>query len=304
MRDAPRHVVPLATTGLREVSPVTTDSAEYEDTPTSVPFRPPAAARDTYVRLTARMSATRGEDAPSAFEGADWVWYPGEGATTGAPPETRYFAREFSLPEGGVESADLAFTADNAATAYVNGDEVGASDDWESAAGVDVTDSLSAGENRLAFEATNAGDSPNPAGLLARLDVVPSDGDRTTVTTGGEWRTTKDAPEGWTRVGFDDGAWPTAAVLGAYGVDPWGEGVSPPAEGTARLRLRDRSGDAASTPAVSVSVGGGTGVRTTGWVAVPADLAAGDATLQIRAAENATTRVSAATLEVAVRPPL
>ena len=301
--DAPRYMVPQATTGLREESPVSTTATEYEDTPTTVGVDP-SASGDTYVRLTARLSATRDADAPPVFDDANWIWYPGENATSGAPAETRYFARGVSLSTDDVESATLVFTADDEATAFLNGQRVAASEGWDRATRVDVADRLREGENRLAVEATNAGSSSNPAGLLARLEITPAGGEATTVVTDGDWRASRDAPDGWTEIGFDDSAWSNAEVLGAYGIGPWNEGVVPPTTGEARLALRDDSGGSAHTPAVTVYAGGGSGIRTTGWVPVPSGLGAGDATLQIRAAPNSTTRVSAATLAVADRTDL
>lgn len=80
---------------------------------------------------------------------------------------THTFTKTFDL--GVVESGTLSFTADNTATAIVNGVNVGANAVWETVATVDITSALTSGTNTISIVASNQG---GPGGLLALLDIT------------------------------------------------------------------------------------------------------------------------------------
>jgi len=155
---------------------------------------------------------------------ASWIWYPEGDATAGVPVGNRLFRREFDIPQGAqIESAACAVTADNWFKLYVNGRPVRDGGNFKEALVVDVKDNLTAGKNVIAIDAANQGDSPNPAGVLAVLNVQYSDGSSTVIVSDDSWRTAQTGPTDWMMPGFDAGAWEHAAVAAAYGAGPWGE---------------------------------------------------------------------------------
>ncbi len=153
------------------------------------------------------------------LSGASWIWYPEGDPSAGAPAETRYFRRTFSL--GTVSKSTLVVTGDDTADVWINGTRVASSrrvvDSWKRATTVDVTAWLRTGTNTIAIAATNTG---GPAGVIAKLG---------TVVTDGSFKTAQSAPSGWEQPSFDDGSWVAAKALAAYGSGPWGSQVVVPA---------------------------------------------------------------------------
>ena len=110
---------------------------------------------------------------------------------------------------------------------YVNGQEVGSSDQWathtyhfeascdgQSHAGGDIY-----GDNSNVY-AIHGIDTGGPAAILATVTNCGS-----SRSTGLAWKCTADDPgadSGWNDKGYDDSAWPLAAVGGINGVSPWG----------------------------------------------------------------------------------
>ncbi|MGW5281746.1 family 78 glycoside hydrolase catalytic domain [Streptomyces collinus] len=156
------------------------------------------------------------------LSGAGWIWYPEGDPAAGVPAGTRCFRRSFSLT-GAPTGASLVVTGDDTADVWVNGTLVNSSprvtDSWKSAALVDVTAHLTAGANTIAVACRNT--SQSPAGLLAELTVAGGP----TVVTDTAWKASQDAPSGWQAPGFDDGQWPAARAVAAYGGGPWGSNV-------------------------------------------------------------------------------
>lgn len=161
---------------------------------------------------------------PLAVARAQWIWHPGENGAGAAPLVTRYFRRVFHLPaDRGIVRAELLLAGDNEFAVAVNGQHAGAGGNFKVAGVMDVTRSVRVGPNLIAAWVKNAGDAPNPAGLIGRLRVEFSGGGSLDVPTGTGWTSfTNDVP-GWTLPGFDDAAWPAAAILGDAGMAPWGE---------------------------------------------------------------------------------
>lgn len=165
------------------------------------------------------------------LEGATWIWYPEGDPAQAAPAASRYFRRQFTIPDGrSVARATLLITGDNQFTAALNGASVAASDGttnaWQHAVRTDVTHGLRAGQNTLAVEATNA--TVSPAGLVGVLDLGFTDGTTMTVRTDGQWKAADRETTGWRDPAFDDSAWPAALALAPYGQGPWGRLVGLP----------------------------------------------------------------------------
>ena len=155
-----------------------------------------------------------------SLDGAEWIWANEGDPVASAPPGTRYFRRTFPLPTGRkpVKAACL-ITADNAFELSINGRVAGQGDNWQQPVTLDVTALLRGGDNVVAITATNVGDAPSPAGLIAKLRVEFAEGDPLDVVTDGRWEASADRNQ-----------WTAAKALGTYGIGPWGK----PAEADAR----------------------------------------------------------------------
>jgi alpha-L-rhamnosidase len=158
------------------------------------------------------------------LEAAQWIWFPGGEPTSSAPAGTCYFRRVFSLPaERKITKASIQMTADNGFELYVNGKKAGQGDDFNMPVTVDLTGILQAGSNTLAVAATNAGDDPTPAGLIAVLTVEFAEGSPMVICTDAQWKSQREKMEGWETGGFDDASWPVAKAVWAFGAAPWGQ---------------------------------------------------------------------------------
>lgn len=168
-----------------------------------------------------------GLDEPdSAFEvtGMSWIWFPEGDPTAAAPVGHRYFRRVFDLSGmAELDAVRLVMAADNEYVAFLNGEEVGKGTSFKTADEFDLSDKLRAGRNVLAVRVRNAGDSPNPAALTARMELIQSQGAERTIHADHQWKVVDQEIEGWQRLETDDTAWRQAKVLGPVGMAPWGE---------------------------------------------------------------------------------
>jgi len=156
--------------------------------------------------------------------GANWIWFPEGNLASAAPVATRYFRRTVVLPEKPtVESASITMTADNGFELWVNGSRVGGGSNFKRLETVDISLQLRPGTNLIAVAAQNAGDSPNPAGLIAALEIRSRSGEIQIVRTDREWQADRTASPGWNAMAASDGEWQAAMELGQFGVSPWGE---------------------------------------------------------------------------------
>ncbi|MBN1422040.1 MAG: DUF4038 domain-containing protein, partial [Planctomycetes bacterium] len=150
----------------------------------------------------------------TGLAGCRWIWFPEGEPARNAPAEERRFRKAFSIPEGKtVVRASLLATADDAFTARVNGQEVGAGADWHRIHRSDVARLLHTGENAIGIAARNGAGpvSANPAGLIACLEIRFADGAAMRIASDASWQTSKDGT-----------SWVEARDLGALGIQPWG----------------------------------------------------------------------------------
>ncbi len=161
--------------------------------------------------------------ASQTIQAARWIWYPESNPAVAVKPCTRYFCRTFDMEaEKHVRSARLEITADNEFQVWVNGREVTEGDNFHVIYTAEVHRLLKSGDNVLAVAATNSGEQPNPAGLIACLHVLYEDGSEQTIPTDGQWRTARDVPPGWPSPAIDAGAgWAASTELGAATMNPW-----------------------------------------------------------------------------------
>ena len=90
------------------------------------------------------------------LSGASWIWSPGEDAVKSAPIGTRYFRKEFTVPEGReLASAMCVVTADNSFKMFLNGRRIQNGNNFKEATAANVKEHLHKGKNVLAIEATN-----------------------------------------------------------------------------------------------------------------------------------------------------
>jgi alpha-L-rhamnosidase len=155
---------------------------------------------------------------------ASWVWLEA-GAATSAPAEPRYFRRIVTVPPGRqIKKATCQMTADDGFTLLVNGQETARGQGHNCVVNVDVTTTLHHGANTLAVRAYNSlGPPQNPAGLIGAIHVEFTEGDPLVIVTDAKWRASASGPAGWEKPEFNDSAWSAAAVLGSYGMGPWGQ---------------------------------------------------------------------------------
>ncbi len=114
-----------------------------------------------------------------------------------------YLRKVFTLPSKPVD-AWLQFTADDTASAYVNGIKVAFHDNWRTAFCKNVTEQLDAGRNVLGFNYSN-GDTWG--GVIAELYVKFADGTCQYVNTDEEFVSVGEAPENWCKAEYDAKDW-------------------------------------------------------------------------------------------------
>jgi alpha-L-rhamnosidase len=171
----------------------------------------------------AKWIGLEGDGSPKFLADTNWIWFPEGNAVQAVPPETRYFRRSFTVPaDRKVTKATLRITADDRCTMWLNGREIGSRSGHQSAKEMDLTHRLADGANLLAVSAKNDGEGPNPAGLVAWLQVEFDAGEPLTFVTDEQWTTSNAETPGWTDVGFDDSSWTAAKKLGPVGMQPWG----------------------------------------------------------------------------------
>ncbi|MEI7928047.1 MAG: heme-binding protein [Verrucomicrobiales bacterium] len=138
----------------------------------------------------------------------DWIWV-SKGAKDG---EKATFQKTFELPDA-VLNAQLSFTCDNGATAYLNGSKVAENPDWSAPTKVDLGKLLKKGQNELRFDARNEG---SVAGLVASLKIETMDGKKSMIDTGADW----------SAVATGSTDFKPAVVVAAYGAPPWGKALT------------------------------------------------------------------------------
>lgn len=156
------------------------------------------------------------------FDAAQWIWFPEGNPAQNAPAGKRFFERRFNLPEDKkIKNAQLLVSADDWFAARLNGKVVGSSpkenEAWRIARQFnDLTSTLHPGVNVLAIEAENIAtpnDAPNPAGLIARLEIKFEDGQSFDLPTDNQWQCGRTA----------NAAIDRAIVIARHGEGPWGK---------------------------------------------------------------------------------
>lgn len=149
-------------------------------------------------------------DAPAAH----WVW-----AAEHKNNQKVWFRRGFELA-GKARTARLYASCDNQIKLWLNGKEIGVSDNWAKPIELDVTKALVVGKNQLAVEGQNEG---GIAGLVLKLVITNQDGSKFQLVTDDQWKLTGEKPTNWLAAEFDDSAWQAVNVSKKIlGEGPWG----------------------------------------------------------------------------------
>ena len=140
-----------------------------------------------------------------------WIW----GSKNNVAKQQVWFRTSFELKE--VPSvAKLQAVADNHCVVWLNGKQLGGSDDWADAFTAEVAGDLKVGVNTLAIVGRNDG---GIAAMSCRLNA----GKAVLVESGASWKTSlADPGKGWDAVKFDDAKWAPASIVKKMGEAPWG----------------------------------------------------------------------------------
>ncbi len=152
---------------------------------------------------------------------AKWLWYPDFNDLSKAPSGKRHFRRKFEVSKSEISKAEFFIDVDNAFELFINEQRIGSERAWNKIFSYDVTRQIRKGENIIAVSGENVG--VNPAGLIALLQIQYADGQVENIISDEQWLCSKEAPEMWKSVSFDDSAWRKSKVIGDYGIAPWGE---------------------------------------------------------------------------------
>jgi DUF1680 family protein len=154
---------------------------------------------------------------------ASWIWYPEGNPTVDAPAGVRYFRRELpSLTTQQISSitkAVVTVAADDMSTAYINGKKAAETYAWQLPSSMSIQPLLKPGKNIITISVTNGGNTPSPAGLIARVEIDFKDSPPLIICTDTSWQSSNIIAPAWTTSGGTD--WTQAMRLGAYGDGPW-----------------------------------------------------------------------------------
>ena len=158
-----------------------------------------------------RASIPPAKSGPS-LEDARWIWYAEGNPASSAPVGKRYFRTTIEVNASRkIQDAVALFTGDNSFQVFINDQLVGAGDNFHRIESFDAKSFLRPGTNEVRVEATNDGDTPNPAGLIGAIRVFYTDGTRKNYTTSTSWQASQTA----------DGPQSAAQDLGESKTGPW-----------------------------------------------------------------------------------
>jgi len=156
------------------------------------------------------------------YEGkANWIW---EKENTQVVSSKVWLGREFTIDKP-IESARLLIAADNLATAYFNGNQLGKVANWSIIEMFDCTSLVHQGSNLLSIAAADAGGLP--CGVLADLEIKTTDGETISIVSDATWQATAKVTDDWLTPAAVQ-KWSPAAIVAPYGGGAWGKNVQLP----------------------------------------------------------------------------
>ncbi len=168
------------------------------------------------------------------LNGAQWIWFPEGFPATNAPAEKRFFRRVFVLPETKpIASARMRMCGDDQFEARLNGRLIGGAANFKFGRQFnELEQHLKPGTNIITVIAENKpAPGPDPAGLIARMEVRFEGGGELALTTDEQWRCAMNGILGWNDAAFDEVGWTNAIGIGKAGDPPWGKLDSLPSDG-------------------------------------------------------------------------
>ncbi|MBQ9811720.1 MAG: family 78 glycoside hydrolase catalytic domain [Thermoguttaceae bacterium] len=165
---------------------------------------------------------------PADISKGSWIAYSPERSLPIGPS---IYRKTFEIDDlESVKYAVANFSVDNRGVVYLNGVDIGGSDEYRRAATRVLTDNLKEGKNVIAVRADNVGGEPNPGGIVGAFYVQKADGSRTEYVTDESWKGIEGFEDAYVALDFDDSNWADCSILCKCGDQPWGEIVAAPVE--------------------------------------------------------------------------
>ncbi len=157
---------------------------------------------------------------PADLSKAAWIAYE---SSMSLPIGASTYRKTFEVADvDAVESSIANISVDNRGVVYLNGVNLGGSDEYRRAASRDLRSVLKTGKNVLAVRADNVGGSPNPGGIVGAFYLKMKDGSKVEYVTDESWKSSEGFAESFVETDFDDSQWGNAAKLCNCGDAPWG----------------------------------------------------------------------------------
>jgi hypothetical protein len=165
----------------------------------------------------------RSSDSSLMHQHSQWIWAPEGDPAKRAPAEiTRYFQKLIHVDaRRTLRAARVQITADNEFELWVNGQRLASGNNFNRIESVDIRSALKSGDNVLAVAAFNAGSEPNPAGLIALVNLQYDQEEDEWFGTDQTWRVARQEEAGWQREPKAGTDWREAKVLGPASMAPW-----------------------------------------------------------------------------------
>ena len=144
-------------------------------------------------------------------DSAKWIWENKRNPASNGAVGTVQFSKSFQVKDPkALQSAVVKATADNDFKLSINGHLIVQGDNFKTLYSKHAMRALHAGENVISVVANNRGDAPNPAGLIAAIQLTHTDGSTVQIGSDASWKASSDGQH-----------WSAAKVLGDIGMGPW-----------------------------------------------------------------------------------
>ncbi|KAF8992660.1 hypothetical protein BDQ17DRAFT_1329888 [Cyathus striatus] len=153
------------------------------------------------------------------FTASKWIWT-GDYSSGYAPPGSRAFRKTILTPPGKTaRNIDIIMTANNFFALYINGVALGGrlnSNSWQVSNRFCAT--AQPDSNVIAVEGSN---ESGPAGVLAALQIIYTDGTTSTYVPDTTWKSSLTIPVGFMQPTYNDASWSFAIISGGFDAPPY-----------------------------------------------------------------------------------
>jgi hypothetical protein len=158
----------------------------------------------------------------AALKHAKWMWHNEGNPAAQAPVAKRYFRRVLRIDSNQALESAIAFaTADNSFELTINGTKVLDGSNYHEVDSGAVTSHLKPGDNLIALTAENAGEKPNPAGVICAIRLKFKNGESQELVSDRTWSSATQATAGWDKITGSEPGWTNALELGDFDMAPW-----------------------------------------------------------------------------------